>query len=219
MKKMIVICLVLSCAAAVFAQRNENGVITELTGTVELKAQGRNNFVPAKTGDTVAKDTIISTGFRSTALIRAGSTVLTVRPLTRLSLSEISRIENREELNVNLQTGRVRADVKPPAGTRAIMSIQSPIATASVRGTSFEFDTQAIIVYEGTVVFQGKSGKPMLVNAGLVSEIKSDSSSSDPSASFDDALYPPPPAGYDSGFRKEKAQAPSGGFGMRFNLK
>ena len=226
MKKITTVVLIILCAAGLFAQQNAQfGEITEFSGTVEIKRAGQANFIPAKAGDTLAKDTIISTGFRSTALIRAGSTVLTVRPITRLSLSEIMSSTGAETLNVNLQVGRVKVDVNPPAGTRASMTIQSPMATASVRGTSFEFDTQSITVLEGTVTFQGSGNGYVLVSAGSTSEINANGSPMHPIETFTAQLWPSQPAGSDTGFISNGGGASPGasesnrGFGLEFELR
>ena len=192
MKKTFLLLLLAGTALCVFAQ---NGVIQELTGEVELKLSGTSVFVPARAGDTVAMDTIISTGFRSTAIITVGSSTLTVRPLTRLSLREINSSAGAENLNVNLQAGRVKVDVKPPAGTRANFTVQRPSATASVRGTSFEFDTRNVNVNEGTVAFRGASGALMLVPAGTVSYVGGDGKAVDPIETTAGNLMPPAPVG------------------------
>ena len=184
-------------AAMVFGQ---NGVIKELMGTVELKQAGQAVFVPAKVGDAVAKDTIVSSGFKSTALITVGSTVITVRPLTRLSLAEISSAAGTQTINVSLQAGRVRVDVNPPAGTRAITTVQSPVATASVRGTSFELDTRNLSVQEGTVAYKGKKGAVMLVSAGSASLVSEDNKAVDPMVKAVTELLPPLPSGVRSEF-------------------
>ena len=84
----VIAVLILLCAGMAFAQ--SGGVIKELSGTVELKPAGQADYTAAKAGDAVARDTVVSTGFKSSALITVGSTTLTVRPLTRLSLAEIS---------------------------------------------------------------------------------------------------------------------------------
>jgi hypothetical protein len=199
MKRITLIILALLCAAQVFAQ---NGVIKEFSGTVELKRAGQADFIPAKPGDTVAKDTVISTGFKSTALVNVGNTVLTVRPLTRLTLAEISASADSETLNINIQTGRVRVDVKPPAGTRANTTVSSPTVTASVRGTSFEFDTQSLNVLDGTVAFAGRRGGMMLVSAGSKSEVRDNGRVADPIETYAAELLPPPVAGSDSGLSR-----------------
>ena len=211
--------LVLFCAVRVFAQ---NGIITELTGTVELKHSGQADFVPASAGDTVENNTIVSTGLKSTALITAGSAVLTVRPLTRLSFSEIKSAAESETINVNLQTGRVRVDVTPPTGTKTEFTIRSPTTTASVRGTSFEFDTQSINVLEGTVSFQGGGNQVMLVGAGSSSDIGANGKPADPIETYTASLLPPSPAGRDAGYRYIPASGisiPSGEIGFIIDLR
>jgi hypothetical protein len=172
MKRTFVFMLMLF--AIVYGASALDGVIRELTGDVEIKSAGKSAFVTARAGDKVAQDTIISTGFKSTAVIEVGSSVITVRPLTRLSLSEIQSSSGTETTSVGLQTGRVRVDVKPPAGTKANFTVQGPNATASVRGTSFEFDTVKIAVNEGTVAFSGTSGPKSLVKAGGSLSIEED---------------------------------------------
>ena len=183
-------------AAGVFGQ---NGVIRELTGEVEIKPAGAESFTASKAGDTVARDTIVSTGFRSTAVIVIGSSTITVRPLTRLSLAEIQSAWEAENVNVNLQTGRVRVDVRPPAGTRANFTIQSSTASASVRGTSFDFDTVNLSVNEGTVVFGSASGAPaVIVQAGGSSFIGTDGNAVRPAEVSAASLIPSAPVGVDT---------------------
>jgi len=168
MKKAISAILLAGLCVCVFAQ---NGVIKELSGTVELKHAGAAGYVAATAGAQVKADTIISTGFKSTALLEIGSAVIAVRPLTRLTLTEISASQGMETLNMNLQAGRVRVDVNPPAGAKASLSVSSPTATASVRGTSFYFDTMNVNVREGTVAFKGNKGYTVQVGAGSFSGV------------------------------------------------
>jgi len=196
MKRTILAVCLMVMGLGVFAQ---NGMIKELSGTVELKNPGAANYVPAKTGDTVGQQTVISTGFKSTTLVQVGSAVLTVRPLTRLTLTEISSTTGAESLNVNLQAGRVRVDVNPPAGTRAAMSVSSPSATASVRGTSFEFDTRNLYVNHGTVNFKGSRGAGMLISTGFSSQIQENGKAVSPIEISGKNLRPSAPVGSDSG--------------------
>ena len=196
MKKKIFVFILLITGMCVFAQ---NGTIKEMSGTVELKNPGASDFIPAKAGDKVSQQTVVSTGFKSTALIEIGGAVLTVRPLTRLTLTEISASANSETLNVNLQAGRVRVEVNPPAGSKASMSVKGPIATASVRGTSFDFDTRNLYVNRGKVSFQGNRGAGVLVSAGSSSQINDDGKVSNPIDTQNGNLLPPSPVGYDIG--------------------
>jgi ferric-dicitrate binding protein FerR (iron transport regulator) len=164
MKKNVLIIVLVLAAASAYAQ---SGVIKELAGTVEIKGVASAVFVPAKAGDQVKEDTVISTGFKSSALIEVGSTVIAVRPLTRLTLKEIKASQGSETFNVSLQTGRIRVDVNPPAGAKASMAVVSPTATASVRGTSFEFDTKNLHVNNGNVILRGARSQGTLITAGF----------------------------------------------------
>jgi len=155
--------LLMGTSLCVFAQ---NGVIKQLSGTVELKRAKETAYVPAQAGDTVSENTVISTGFRSLAVIEVGGTSIQVRPATRLTLTEIRSLDSEESLQMNLRAGSVRVDVTPPAGSRSNTRVQSPNASASVRGTSFYFDTRNLRVTQGTVLFNGSRGYTIQVNAG-----------------------------------------------------
>jgi hypothetical protein len=147
-------------------------IIRELTGTVEIKAPGQTDWVPASAGDILVKNSSLSTGFKSTAVLVLGNSTLIVRPLTRLSLEELVQTLSGEQVSLFLRSGRVHADVVPPAELRTEFTIQSPMATASVRGTSFEFDTLNVRVNSGTVSFSGAAGsRPVLVGAGAFSYV------------------------------------------------
>jgi len=214
MKKTALVFVLLSAALCLFAQ---NGTIRDISGIVELKAAGASEYVTARSGDLVRQDTIISTGFKSTALVEVGSAVISVRPLTRLSLTEIRASSGIETINVNLQAGRVRVDVNPPAGTKASMSVVSPSATASVRGTSFEFDTRNLSVHSGTVSFQGNRGRTMMVNAGSVSKVESDGKAADPIETKSAGLLPPAPVGLDTVSAPAPEVRSSGTFNISIN--
>jgi len=150
--------LPLLALVVVFSVYSQTGVITELTGEVELKPANAANFVRASVGAQIAQDTVISTGFRSTAIISVGSTTLTVRPLTRLTLSEIQRSAGDETLNINLDTGRLRVEVNTPAGVRNNTSVQTPSATASVRGTVFDVDPNGVSFLNGSGIYTDNNG-------------------------------------------------------------
>lgn len=132
--------------------------IRDISGTVELKKPGASSWTSARVGDTLVRDTVISTGFKSTAIVTLGNSTITVKPLTRLSLAELTTVDGTEQAALNLRTGRVRADVEPPTGGNIDFSVHSPSATASVRGTTFELDVRNISVSEGTVQFGPTSG-------------------------------------------------------------
>jgi len=189
MKKIIFIVLI---SMVVFAAHSQAGIIRELTGEVELKPVGASAFAPARVGSQVARDTVVSTGFRSTAVIEIGSNVITVRPLTRLTLSEIQSAGGAENLNVNLQAGRIRVDVNPPAGTRVNTTVQTPSATASVRGTSFDIDQKNLEVHHGGVSYGGSDGLQTLVTTGGSNTIQGYGNAQSPITVVSSGILPPP---------------------------
>jgi hypothetical protein len=168
MKRMIRGLLLFWAASALFAQDADepHAIIRDISGTVELKAPHAADWSPASRGQAITRDTLISTGFKSSALIAIGKSTLTVQPLTRLSLEELTLAEGGEKVALNLRTGRVRANVKPPAGGKTDFTVRSPSATASVRGTVFDFNGIDIRVDEGRVYFSGADRSGTYVGAG-----------------------------------------------------
>jgi hypothetical protein len=163
MKKMGMGFFLLMGAALLGAQ---TAVIQETRGTVEIKAPGASEWKAAEAGQELKRASLISTGFNSTALIKIGNSTITARPLTRLSLEEIAATQEGEQVTLNLRTGRVRTDVKPPAGGRIDFSVRAPTATASVRGTVFDFDGIRLTVEEGRVHLGGENVTGAYISAG-----------------------------------------------------
>ena len=154
---------VLLAAPGTFAQQ---AIIQEIAGTVEIQLPGSAVWESAVQGQSITGDTFISTGFRSYAIISIGNSSINLRPLTRLSIAELSTRSGTETINVGLQAGRIRADVHPPAGTRTSFVVVTPPATASVRGTVFEVEIYSLKVMEGAVEYTGVSGNAVLIDAG-----------------------------------------------------
>jgi hypothetical protein len=190
-KGLFVLLTTVWAAVSVFAQ---TGVISSLAGSVELKPAGAANFTPAREGDEVGANTVIFTGFKSSATVTVGSSTILVRPLTRLTLTEISATQDTERVNIDLKAGRVRVDVRPPSGAKADFTVVTPSATASVRGTGFDLDTRNLSVNEGTVVYQGVRGAAALVYPGAA--VHADTATgkvADPVAAVTSELVPPTP--------------------------
>jgi hypothetical protein len=157
---------VLLLMSAVLASAQSTALIREISGTVEVKTPGAAEWKAAAVGQTLDKAALVSTGFRGTALIAIGNSLITVRPLTRLSLEEIVLKQEGEQVTLNLRAGRIHAAVKPPAGVKMDFSIRSPEVTASVRGTAFDFDGTRLAVEEGRVHLSGASVTGAYIGAG-----------------------------------------------------
>ncbi|MDR1098848.1 MAG: FecR family protein [Treponema sp.] len=176
MKPLVVLLLFFEGLSFLFAQ-NQQALIREITGTVELKVPGSADWIPGKKGDRVLPNTVISTGFRSTALLAIGDSFIAVRPITRLTLEELIAQDGTEQANFNLHTGRIRVQVTPPATGKIDLRVRSPMAIAAVRGTAFNFDTLNLEVSEGMVSFApargAASSRPILVRGGERSRVDS----------------------------------------------
>ena len=158
MKKSLGI-LILCIAAGIssLAAAALTATITEVAGKVECKLPGKD-WVAAKTGTVLPAGSLISTGFKSTAILKTESATLTVKPVTRLSLEELVKSEGTTKTQMFLMAGRVKAEVTPRKGEQAEFKVKSPTATASVRGTGFEFDGQNLLVDHGAVQFEPDTG-------------------------------------------------------------
>lgn len=196
MKRTAALMIMAALAASLAFAQAPTAVIRQAAGTVEIRAPGKA-WTPAKAGAVLTKDTAISTGFRSVAVLVLGNSTLTVKPLTRLTLEEIVRLEGSEQVKLYLLSGRVRADVKPPAGARTDFSVKSPTATASVRGTGFDFDPFNLDVGENIVEFFGPDGDLVQVEEGEYSEVDENGHAVPPEDLARRDLTPPPPGGLD----------------------
>jgi hypothetical protein len=167
----LVFSLLLFASPGIFGQQQNQAVIREMAGTVEVKRADSAAWETASKGQILELDTVISTGFRSTAVIALGNSLITLRPLTRLTILELFQNQDGEKVDLNLQTGRVKADVKTQEAGNTEFIIRSPNSTSSVRGTTFEFDTLSIVVIQGTVEFTGISGAPRISDDSGVSAV------------------------------------------------
>ena len=196
MKRYALTIALLATAVCSFAQ-SPVAVLKRVVGTVEIRAPGKA-WTAAKAGAALTKDTAISTGFKSVAVVALGDSVLTIKPLTRLTLEEIARQEGSEQVKLYLLAGRVRAEVKPPSGGKTDFSVRSPTATASVRGTVFSFDGWNLDVSEGGVVFASPDGRQFTVPAGSYSFLDANGAPLDPKLLAEQLAGLPLPPGLDA---------------------
>ena len=141
-----------------------SGDIVAVSGKVEAQ-QGQGAWKALKAGDKIDSGTVISTGFKSETTIRLGASVLTVKPLTRMKLSQLVEREDTVDTELYLEIGTVKAEVKSLNNKKNGFSVKSPIATASVRGTAFDMGDR-LVVREGSVVCVNAIGQRRVARAG-----------------------------------------------------
>jgi uncharacterized protein YaiE (UPF0345 family) len=196
----------------------QTALIREISGTVEVKTPGAPEWTAAVAGQVLDRASLISTGFKSMALITIGSPEIMVRPLTRLSLEEISAAQSGERVTLNLRAGRIRANVNPPAGGNLDFTVRSPMATASVRGTVFDFDGIRLKVEEGRVHLGGEQVTGVYVGKGHATAADPDSGKTATVAEgLKEELAPALPAGMDAAPAIPVPVPVSAGLGIGFD--
>lgn len=156
MKKMIAAVILLTLTVTVNLAALE-GTVIGVEGKTEYQVSG-GAWKPLKQGDVIASGTMISTGFRSNATVKLGSSILTIRPLTRMTLVELAEKEDVVDTELFIEVGNVRAEVNSHNKKRNGFTVRSPVATASVRGTIFEAGSR-VIVRQGSIRVTAGAGK------------------------------------------------------------
>ncbi len=157
MRKIGILFVVLLLAASL-AGAQVQARVRSFTGKVEILS-AQQAWVPVKAGMGLGMGTTISTGFNSTAVLELGSSVLMVKPLTRLRLNELVAREGTVKTDLFLQVGKISAEVKSAAGLTQDFKVKSPVSTAAVRGTGFGYDGYDLYVFEGTVTYTNLTGQ------------------------------------------------------------
>lgn len=175
------ICLVLMFFSLAFIGFAQTATISEITGRVQVRIPGRT-WETAQNNQELPPGTMVSTGVQSTARVRIGESSLVLSPLTRLGLDEIQAQANVDQTRLSISTGRVSAQVRSAPGREATFEIRSPLATASVRGTDFEFDGVRLAVTEGSVALANPRNQSVVVPAGVATQAQERSAAPSPIA-------------------------------------
>ena len=162
MKKILSLLAFLILTASLFAT---SGKVLAVKGKVELQKSGQ--WRPAQNGDALDSGTLISTGFKSELTIKVDGSTIVVQALTRLRLDEIVKKGDVLSSKVYLDMGSIKANVKPAETKKVSFTVRTPVATASVRGTSGEISYNGVLSGEtGIWDYQNASGDKVMVYAG-----------------------------------------------------
>ena len=172
MKKFLLI-LILSCL--VFSVFALDGVVVDVLGKVEK--QSGDSWITLKKGDILVPGDVVSTGFKSEAVLSIGESTVTVRALTRLTIEQLYEKNKNHISSVYLDTGSICADIKPVENKRVGFTVKTPAVTASVRGTA-----GYIYAYGKVEAIRGKWG----LSAPLPKEINYDRGDMEESSENDD---------------------------------
>ena len=164
MRKVVLALLLLGAAGTISAQMTAS--FTEVNGKVEIRAAGSTDWIEATPGMDVDAATMIATGFNASAALRMGDSIVRVEQLTRMEFEGILEQEDAVETRLNLNVGRMSAQVRSSDGRSQNFQVRSPISTAAVRGTDFVYDGEQITVSQGAVVLVNQNNQQQPVTAG-----------------------------------------------------
>lgn len=147
---------------------------SEVNGKVEIRPASGGSWIPAEVGMAIDQNTMISTGFNASAALRMGASTVQVEQLTRMVFEEIVEQSDSVQTRLNLNVGRMSAQVRSADGRSQDFQVRSPISTAAVRGTDFSFDGEELEVTEGEVAFVNNYGQQRPVQQGQKSQVTGD---------------------------------------------
>lgn len=148
--------------------------VKDFFGKVKVKYDGDTKWSRVSMGMELPANATVSTGFNSQIVLDLGNATLDVLPLTRMTINEITESKNTINTTLFLQGGKIKADVKRLEGKVNDFKIKSPVATASVRGTAFEFSGNKLKVIRGEVAFS-----PARKKKSDITTVESDSDKED----------------------------------------
>lgn len=143
MKKIVFLLLVLFSVSFTFAA-TDVAVVNSVVGKVEV--QLNDSWIQLKNGDILTSGSVISTGFKSSAVLYIGQSLIEVRALTRLTIEEIVEQNQNYNTTMFLDAGNIKADIKKSENKRVGFKVRTSVATASVRGTSGEIYSDGTLV-------------------------------------------------------------------------
>ncbi len=164
-----------------------DATITQVNGKVEIRERAGSPWIAAETGVVVPVGATISTSFNSSARLQLGDSTVEVKALTRMAIEDLVTQAGVDRTAINLPVGRISADVRSTSGKRAEFRVRSPIATASVRGTSFDFDGANLTVAQGVVLLANRFNEAVGVAAGEQSSAAGTAPPQPPASAAEDA--------------------------------
>lgn len=137
----------------------ENATVVSLKGKVEVSREGK--WIPLSENAKISEGEVISTGFKSEAVLKYEGSLMQLGPLTRITLEQLAQSDTKDSVSVYLNTGAVSSQVTHSTNKRVSYTVRNPIAVASVRGTDFTFT--------GSARVSCSSGAVAVTPAGLAS--------------------------------------------------
>lgn len=139
-------------AAAAFTAASLSAMditFTKVSGKVEFL--DGNEWIQAEEGDVIDQGTVVSTGYKSSAVLKSKASTIEIGPMTRITLEAASESGGKENTQLFLDSGTIQSEVE--SGNK--FKVRSAVATASVRGTWFRETAGGLLVVMGGLVDYG----------------------------------------------------------------
>ncbi|MCQ2613546.1 MAG: FecR domain-containing protein [Treponemataceae bacterium] len=160
-KKIIALCAcILVLASSAFAL---TGKIVSVSGKVEV--QNGSRWMALSAGDELDAGAVISTGFKSEAILKIGESVITVKALTRLTLETLYEQNGDNASSVYLDAGSINASVRSEEDKRVSFKVKTPAVTASVRGTDGDITVNKVVGTSGVWLLTAPEPKAIVYNS------------------------------------------------------
>lgn len=144
--------------------------VSSAKGTVGVVISGKAQ--PVTAGMKLAEGVTVVTGANSELVLDINGNSLTLKSLTTVKINEATLTAETSSAGVSLKGGSVQSSVKQISGLRTSFEITTPVATSSVRGTSYTVSFgpeqgMVVAVETGTVAVASDRGGTKPVPAGL----------------------------------------------------
>lgn len=150
MKKLVLTAIL--AAMAISAVTAIEATVISAKGKVEV--QDGDAWKALAIGDSLKKGSIIQTGFKSELVLKIKESTVSVAPLSRVTIEQLTDKGTKDDTRVFLDTGSLKANVKKVENRRVGFTVKSPVATASVRGTiigaAIGFQSTIFDAYQGS---------------------------------------------------------------------
>lgn len=205
MKRLLFVLTALFVCQALFALDAE---VVELTGKAQVSSNG-TTWSPLAVGSVVSQGATIQTGFNSQLKLKVKGSTITLDPMTRIKVEQLSDKGNIDNTVVSMKIGGLTSNVKKVEDRRAGFTVKGPAATASVRGTILSeecgYNSDVVTSVENTTMVwpssandestgdaesgssQGKGARA--INPGQVASVNSSGSQKAPSSHASEAAF------------------------------
>ena len=155
-KTIVILALIIILAAGTVFSQN-TAVIRRIVGKVEIQ-RPEEGWIPAAVGMELPLGATISTGFNSQAVLEIGSSVLTLRALTRIRIEELQVRDNVAVTGLSMPVGRIRAEVRSTEGLSTDFRVRSPVSTAAVRGSGIDTNGDILDCFDDRGILENAAG-------------------------------------------------------------